>query len=130
MHNHVRFDFEVTKEVAESFDEGDARNLISEYMDASSIEFQRMAPYHFYAGMPASWRKHKVLLAGDAAHLTSPFSGQGLNMGIRDAANLGFKLDMVLSGLVSDEFLDTYEAERWKKQFGLLPGAPQLKACS
>ena len=111
--NHVRFDFEVTEEVAQSFNEDDARALISNYFDTSSIEFQRIAPYHFYAGMPDKWRRGKVLLAGDAAHLTSPFSGQGLNMGLQDAANLAFKFDMVLRGLGSESFIDSYQGERW-----------------
>jgi 3-(3-hydroxy-phenyl)propionate hydroxylase len=112
--NHVRFDFEVIDEVARTFNEDDAIKLVSEYFDTGSVEFIRVAPYHFYAGMPATWRKGRVLLAGDAAHLTSPFSGQGLNMGIRDAANLAFKMDMVFRGCVSDKFVDTYEQERWK----------------
>ncbi|MEP1142427.1 MAG: FAD-dependent monooxygenase [Henriciella sp.] len=121
--NHVRFDFEVTDEVAESFTEQDARDLISNYFETSSIEFLRVAPYHFYAGMPDKWRSDRVLVAGDAAHLTSPFSGQGLNMGIRDAANLGFKLDLILKGLVSDKFLDSYQEERWDHCAGLIEGA-------
>ena len=95
-HNCVRFDFEVDEETAATFDRDDAIELMSEYIDTTSVEFLRLAPYHFYAGMPAEWRKGKVFLIGDAAHLTSPFSGQGLNMGIRDASNLGFKLDLVL----------------------------------
>lgn len=124
-HNHVRFDFEVTEEEAAGFTPDDAIALMSEYIDTSSVEFQRMVPYHFYAGMPAEWRKGRVLIAGDAAHLTSPFSGQGLNMGIRDAANLAFKLDMVLSGFVDDGFLDTYKDERWKNCEYVIKGATQ-----
>lgn len=121
--NHVRFDFEVTDEVAESFTEQDARDLISNYFETSSIEFLRVAPYHFYAGMPDKWRRGRTLIAGDAAHLTSPFSGQGLNMGIRDAANLAFKLDMVLKDAISDKFLDSYQDERWDHCAGLIEGA-------
>ena len=113
-HKHIRFDFEVTDEIAETFGEADARKLISNYFDPSSIEFQRIAPYHFYAGMPEHWRKGRVLIAGDAAHQTSPFQGQGLNMGIRDTFNLSFKLDLVFKGLASDSILDTYEEERWE----------------
>ena len=113
-HNHVRHDFEVSEEKARTFDREDAIALISEYFDPSSVEFQRMVPYHFYAGMPAKWRRGRVFLAGDAAHLTSPFSGQGMNMGIRDAANLAFKLDMIFKGLADDRLLDTYETERWE----------------
>ncbi len=121
--NHVRFDFEVTDDVAKTFAEDDARQLIGNYFDTKSVEFLRIAPYHFYAGMPDSWRRGRVLIAGDAAHLTSPFSGQGLNMGIRDAANLAFKLDLVFRGLVSDKFLDSYQQERWDHCAGLIKGA-------
>lgn len=120
---HVRFDFEVTDEVAKTFTEQDARDLISDYFDTRSIEFLRIAPYHFYAGMPDKWRRGRVIIAGDAAHMTSPFSGQGLNMGIRDAANLAFKLDMVLSENVSDKFLNSYQEERWDHCVGLIKGA-------
>lgn len=113
-HNHLRFDCEVTEEIAKTFNEDDARKLISEYIDISSIEFQRIAPYNFYAGMPEAWRKGRVFVAGDAAHRTPPFSGQGLNMGVRDSANLAFKLDLIFRGLANDTFLNTYEEERWE----------------
>jgi len=113
-HKHIRFDFEVTDEIAETFGEEDAKKLIANYFDPSSIEFQRIAPYHFYAGMPEHWRKGRVLIAGDAAHQTSPFQGQGLNMGIRDTANLAFKLDLIFKGLSNDAILDTYQEERWE----------------
>ena len=113
-HNHVRFDCEVTDEVAQAYTEDDARTLISEYFDISSIEFQRVAVYNFYAGMPENWRRGRVFVAGDAAHRTPPFTGQGLNMGVRDAANLAFKLDLVFRGIVGETFLDTYQEERWE----------------
>ena len=113
-HKHIRFDFEVNDEIAETFGEEDAKKLIANYFDPSSIEFQRIAPYHFYAGMPEHWRKGRVLVAGDAAHQTSPFQGQGLNMGIRDTVNLSFKLDLIFKGLASDAILDTYKEERWE----------------
>jgi len=53
-----------------------------------------------------------VLLAGDAAHIHWPAGGQGLNTGVQDAVNLGWKLALVLSGQSTEELLDTYEAER------------------
>jgi 3-(3-hydroxy-phenyl)propionate hydroxylase len=60
----------------------------------------------------ASYRKGRVLLAGDAAHVHSPVGGQGLNLGVQDAVNLGWKLAQVVSGTSPESLLDTYHAER------------------
>ncbi len=54
----------------------------------------------------------RVLLAGDAAHIHSPMGGQGLNLGVQDAVNLGWKLAQVVKGISPDSLLDTYHAER------------------
>jgi 3-(3-hydroxy-phenyl)propionate hydroxylase len=60
----------------------------------------------------ASYRAGRVLLAGDAAHVHSPHGGQGLNTGVQDAVNLGWKLAQVVDGTSPDSLLDTYHAER------------------
>jgi len=60
----------------------------------------------------ASYRERRVLLAGDAAHVHSPAGGQGLNLGVQDAVNLGWKLAQVVSGTSTESLLDTYQAER------------------
>jgi 2-polyprenyl-6-methoxyphenol hydroxylase-like FAD-dependent oxidoreductase len=60
----------------------------------------------------ASYRERRVLLAGDAAHVHSPIGGQGLNLGVQDAVNLGWKLAQVVHGVSPDSLLDTYHAER------------------
>jgi len=60
----------------------------------------------------ASYRKGRVLLAGDAAHVHPPDGGQGLQTGVQDAVNLGWKLAQVVKGTSPDNLLDTYEAER------------------
>jgi 2-polyprenyl-6-methoxyphenol hydroxylase-like FAD-dependent oxidoreductase len=60
----------------------------------------------------ASYRDRRVLLAGDAAHVHAPDGGQGLNMGVQDAVNLGWKLAQVINGTVPESLLDTYHAER------------------
>jgi 2-polyprenyl-6-methoxyphenol hydroxylase-like FAD-dependent oxidoreductase len=60
----------------------------------------------------AAYRKGRVLLAGDAAHVHSPVGGQGLNMGVQDAVNLGWKLAQVVKRISPDSLLDTYHAER------------------
>ncbi|HEY4069596.1 MAG TPA: FAD-dependent monooxygenase [Burkholderiaceae bacterium] len=59
-----------------------------------------------------AYRKGRVLLAGDAAHVHSPVGGQGLNAGVQDAVNLGWKLAQVLNGISPEGLLDTYHAER------------------
>jgi uncharacterized protein YheU (UPF0270 family) len=58
-----------------------------------------------------SYRKGRVLLAGDAAHVHSPAGGQGLNLGLLDAVNLGWKLAQVVSGTSPETLLDTYQTE-------------------
>ncbi|HXI46753.1 MAG TPA: FAD-dependent monooxygenase, partial [Candidatus Acidoferrales bacterium] len=60
----------------------------------------------------ATYRNGRVLLAGDAAHVHSPVGGQGLNIGVQDAVNLGWKLAQVVKDLSPDSLLDTYHAER------------------
>jgi hypothetical protein len=60
----------------------------------------------------ASYRDRRVLLAGDAAHIHSPMGGQGLNLGVQDAVNLGWKLAQVVKGISAETLLDTYQAER------------------
>jgi 2-polyprenyl-6-methoxyphenol hydroxylase-like FAD-dependent oxidoreductase len=59
-----------------------------------------------------TYRRGRVLLAGDAAHIHSPLGGQGMNTGIGDAENLAWKLALVIGGRASDRLLDSYEAER------------------
>ncbi|WFU32598.1 FAD-dependent monooxygenase [Bradyrhizobium brasilense] len=59
-----------------------------------------------------TYRKQRVLLAGDAAHVHPPMGGQGLNIGVQDAVNLGWKLAQVVKQIAPDSLLDTYEAER------------------
>jgi 3-(3-hydroxy-phenyl)propionate hydroxylase len=64
------------------------------------------------ARQAASYRDRRVLLAGDAAHVHAPTGGQGLNIGVQDAVNLGWKLAQVVAGTSPESLLDTYQAER------------------
>ena len=73
---------------------------------------RRKVVYRFHARVAPRWSFGRVFLAGDAAHLTPPFAGQGMNSGIRDAHNLAWKLAAVLHGLAGPGLLDSYEQER------------------
>ena len=64
------------------------------------------------ARQATTYRRGRVLLCGDAAHVHSPFSGQGMNLGLGDAANLGWKLAATVQGWAPDGLLDTYTSER------------------
>ena len=78
----------------------------------NDAELLRAVVYRFHALEAVRWRDGRVFLAGDAAHQMPPFMGQGMCSGIRDAANLAWKLADVVRGSAGDELLDTYETER------------------
>jgi 3-(3-hydroxy-phenyl)propionate hydroxylase len=72
----------------------------------------RSAVYSFHARIAERWRNGSFFLAGDAAHLTPPYAGQGMNSGIRDASNLSWKLIATINGRMTAQALDSYETER------------------
>lgn len=78
----------------------------------ANSRLDRHAVYTVRARCAEQWRSGRILIAGDAAHQMPPFAGQGLCAGIKDAANLAWKLDMVLGGRQDAALLDTYERER------------------
>lgn len=86
--------------------------LLSAYHDPALAEIERRTVYTFHARAARRFRVGRVLLAGDAAHVMPPFAGQGMNSGIRDAFNLGWKLALVIQGLAGPELIDSYERER------------------
>lgn len=77
-----------------------------------NARLERHAVYRFQARWVEPWRRGRLLLAGDAAHQTPPFAGQGMCAGLRDAINLAWKLDLVLAGKAREAILDTYQSER------------------
>ncbi|MEX5720487.1 bifunctional 3-(3-hydroxy-phenyl)propionate/3-hydroxycinnamic acid hydroxylase [Geodermatophilus maliterrae] len=79
---------------------------------AQDAEVVRAAEYVYRAQVADRWRRGRVLLAGDAAHLTPPFVGQGLGLGLRDVHQLAWKLAAVVAGAAGEELLDTHQAER------------------
>jgi 3-(3-hydroxy-phenyl)propionate hydroxylase len=88
------------------------RSLLDDWLAADRYWLRRKAVYQFHAATAEHWREGRVFLAGDAAHQTPPFLGQGLNAGFRDVVNLAWKLPWVLDGTCDDALLDTYAAER------------------
>lgn len=86
--------------------------LLAPWLAPADAEITRAVVYRFHALVAERFRDGPVFLAGDAAHQMPPFNGQGLCSGVRDAANLVWKLDLVRRGLAPDTLLDTYDAER------------------
>jgi 3-(3-hydroxy-phenyl)propionate hydroxylase len=94
-------------------EESRVRALLARHSEVDArLPIVRKVVYQFHARIADRWRSGRVLLAGDAAHLSPPFAGQGMNSGIRDAHNLGWKLALALRGVVPEQVLDTYETER------------------
>jgi len=93
-------------------DEQFIRRLIEPFTDFNQVKIFRKRLYNFSAVIAERWQKDRVFLAGDAAHMTPPFAGQGLNAGIRDTRNLFWKLVLVIKGLATPDLLETYELER------------------
>lgn len=86
--------------------------LLRPHRPIAAPEVERSAIYTFHALNARRWRDRRVFLLGDAAHMMPPFAGQGLNSGVRDAANLTWKLADVLAGRGGEALLDSYERER------------------
>lgn len=87
-------------------------SLIAPWLRPSQVEIERSAVYTFHGLVADEWRHHRMFVAGDAAHQMPPFLGQGMCSGIRDAANLAWKLEHVLRKGAPGELLDTYDLER------------------
>jgi 3-(3-hydroxy-phenyl)propionate hydroxylase len=86
--------------------------LLAPWLSPGDAEILRAVVYRFHATIAGTFRAGRIFLAGDAAHQTPPFQGQGLCTGIRDAENLVWKLAAVRRGRAADALLDTYTAER------------------
>ncbi len=111
--------------------------VLREFVDVSKLQLWRVAVYRFHALVAERWREGNVFLLGDAAHQTPPFLGQGMCAGVRDAANLVWKLGLVHRGQAPDALLDSYQTERRPhvreviavtKDFGLIIGELDAEA--
>jgi 3-(3-hydroxy-phenyl)propionate hydroxylase len=88
------------------------KQQLSQWIDPQDVEIVRSAVYRFRALIAQHWRINNVFLVGDAAHQTPPFYGQGMCHGIRDAAQLIWKLGFVLNDVSPTSLLDSYQVER------------------
>ena len=108
-------------------DETQIRNLLLQAWDgAISSPIRAKAIMRFHARIAERWRIGRIFLAGDAAHQTPPFAGQGLATGLRDASNLCFKIAGVHQGWLDEQVLDTYELERRPHQEKMIKLALRL----
>ena len=97
--------------------------LLAPWLTDADATIVRSVVYRFHATVAATMRAGSVFLAGDAAHQMPPFLGQGLCSGVRDAANLAWKLQMVADGRAGDALLDTYDTERRPHAAGVVAHA-------
>jgi 3-(3-hydroxy-phenyl)propionate hydroxylase len=112
-HDFYRFEFMLRPgEGPEMGEPENVRKLLEAWLDPDSVEIVRAAVYRFHAVIARGWTSGRVAIAGDAAHQTPPFLGQGMCAGIRDAANLAWKLDLMLRGQAGPALLETYGSER------------------
>ena len=124
---HRRWEFMLLPgERAEDFDERRAWELLAPWFTPADGELLRHSVYEFRSMVANRMRDGRVLIVGDAAHLTPPFLGQGLCAGLRDAANVAWKLDLVLRGLASDQVLETISPERQPQNEWIIAFAVEL----
>ena len=124
-----RFEFMLKKGQTKEYMEQPetVRMLLSKFVNPDDFEVKRKLVYTFNALVANQWRDKRVLLAGDAAHMTPQFMGQGASSGIRDAGNLGWKLSAVLNDQAGEKLLDSYESERRDHAKAMIQGSVLLK---
>ena len=100
-------------EKPEDFEDKDVvRRRLAPFVDCEAIDLWRVATYRFHALIARQWKRGRIFLAGDAAHQMPPFMAQGLCCGVRDVANLSWKLSGVLRNVYPERLLESYEVER------------------
>ena len=112
--NHRRFEIMLLpgEDPREMEEPAQVWRLLARWITPNDATLWRAASYRFHALVAREWRQGRVFLAGDAAHQQPPFIGQGMCQGIRDVANLVWKLDRVLQSQSGVGLLDTYAEER------------------
>ncbi|MGY1972587.1 bifunctional 3-(3-hydroxy-phenyl)propionate/3-hydroxycinnamic acid hydroxylase MhpA [Nocardia gipuzkoensis] len=111
---HHRFEFMLTPtQTKEQMEDAETvRRHIARFVDPDEVQVLRKLVYTFNAVVADRWRDGRILIAGDAAHMTPQFIGQGMNSGVRDADNLSWKLTAIIEHGAAPQILDSYESER------------------
>jgi 2-polyprenyl-6-methoxyphenol hydroxylase-like FAD-dependent oxidoreductase len=112
---HLRWEFMLLDgddRAAFASDPAIAWSVIADHIAPDEGELVRQAVYEFRSVVTNTMRAGRALLAGDSAHLTPPFMGEGLCAGLRDANSLAWRLDLVLRGVAGHDLLDSYTPER------------------
>jgi 3-(3-hydroxy-phenyl)propionate hydroxylase len=112
--NHRRWEIRLNADDRASGDwpEEELWPLLKRWISPGDGRIWRSAAYRFHGLVANAWRRDRILLAGDAVHMTPPFMAQGMAQGMRDAQNLAWKLERVLRHGAPDALLDTYQQER------------------
>lgn len=130
-HGTLRYEFMLHphEDADDMLDEARIRAWMRERVATDAdLPIIRKVVYTFHARMADTWRKGRVFLAGDAAHLSPPFAGQGMNSGVRDACNLAWKLAAVVRGELGPRLLDSYAVERAPHAWALIRMALRIGA--
>lgn len=127
-HRTRRFEFLLKPDETDEqvLDETCLQALLRPFKGDAPVSIVRKTVYTFHARVAERWQVQRVFLAGDAAHLTPPYAGQGMNSGVRDAHNLGWKLVGVLKGKMAESALLSYESERRDHAWALIKLALNL----
>jgi 3-(3-hydroxy-phenyl)propionate hydroxylase len=112
--NHRRWELMLLEgdSLSPEFPEAELWPLLSRWLKPGEAQLWRAAAYRFHGLVAHEWRRERILLAGDAAHMTPPFMAQGMVGGMRDAHNLAWKLARVIRGRSPQHLLDSYMQER------------------
>ena len=112
--NHRRWEIMLLPgdSLSPDFPEAELWPLLSRWIAPGDAVIRRAAAYRFHGLVTTKWRRDRVLLLGDAAHMTPPFMSQGMVQGMRDAHNVAWKIERIVAGKSPVELLDTYGLER------------------
>ncbi|MBB6125242.1 bifunctional 3-(3-hydroxy-phenyl)propionate/3-hydroxycinnamic acid hydroxylase [Sphingobium subterraneum] len=112
--NTLRYEFKLhpSEDEADLLTDISIADLLQRHDAPVEAKIVRRVVYRFHALIADCWGTGRIWLAGDAAHLTPPFAGQGMNSGIRDAIALGWRLDLILAGALGPGLMQSYQIER------------------